>query len=194
MHTHTHNHFTTLLDFVRDYLGEPAPERQNQEGKVNQDLLEQERVSCNSIRWAICKSAPWTRHITMPASHHSVFFAGRMPFLPPNQQHQSTEGIEVYIAHTVKTSGWCMVYISVWWLLSVLSWELLVVAACMDSKSTHLRMSCSSRQLPTSRLDQWPTVQRASATPTANDKCHRCIVTRDAQCSHLLNWATFYEC
>jgi len=27
MHTHTHNHFTALLDFVRDYLGEPAPER-----------------------------------------------------------------------------------------------------------------------------------------------------------------------
>jgi len=27
----------------------------------------------------------------MPASHHSGF-TGRMPFLPPNQQHQSTEG------------------------------------------------------------------------------------------------------
>ena len=26
----------------------------------------------------------------MPAPHHSVF-TGRMPFLPPNQQHQSTE-------------------------------------------------------------------------------------------------------
>ena len=24
--THTHNHFTALLDFVWDYLGEPAPE------------------------------------------------------------------------------------------------------------------------------------------------------------------------
>jgi len=28
----------------------------------------------------------------MPAPHHSIFFTGRMPFLPPNQQHQSTEG------------------------------------------------------------------------------------------------------
>jgi len=26
-HTHTHNCFTALLDFVRDYPGEPAPER-----------------------------------------------------------------------------------------------------------------------------------------------------------------------
>jgi len=28
----------------------------------------------------------------MPAPHHSSFFTGRMPFLPPNQQRQSTEG------------------------------------------------------------------------------------------------------
>jgi len=28
----------------------------------------------------------------MPVPYHSVF-TGRMPFLPPNQQHQSTEGI-----------------------------------------------------------------------------------------------------
>jgi len=27
MHTHTHNSFTALLDFVRDYPGEPTPER-----------------------------------------------------------------------------------------------------------------------------------------------------------------------
>jgi len=26
-HTHLHNHFTALLDFVWDYPGEPAPER-----------------------------------------------------------------------------------------------------------------------------------------------------------------------
>jgi len=27
----------------------------------------------------------------MPAPHHSSFFTGQMPFLPPNQQHQSTD-------------------------------------------------------------------------------------------------------
>jgi len=48
-------------------------------------------VSASGINWAICKSAPCPRQITMPASHHS-FFTGQMPFLPPNQQHQSTEG------------------------------------------------------------------------------------------------------
>jgi len=38
------------------------------------------------------KSAPRSRQITTPAPHHSVF-TGRMPFLPPNQRRQSTEGI-----------------------------------------------------------------------------------------------------
>ena len=55
-------------------------------------LLKQETVSGSGISWAICKSAPRSRPITTPAPHHSVF-AGQMPFLPPNQQHQSTEGL-----------------------------------------------------------------------------------------------------
>ena len=37
-------------------------------------LLKQETVSGSGIRWAICKSAPRSRQITMPASHRSVFY------------------------------------------------------------------------------------------------------------------------
>ena len=54
-------------------------------------LLKQETVSGNGINWAVCKSASRCRQITMPAPHQSVF-TGRMPFLTPSQQHQSTEG------------------------------------------------------------------------------------------------------
>ena len=39
----------------------------------------------------VCTSLQTDNHAT-PAPHHSVFFTGRMPFLPPNQQRQSTEG------------------------------------------------------------------------------------------------------
>jgi len=49
-------------------------------------------LSGSGISWAICKSAPSSRQITTPAPHHSVFFTGQMPFLPPNQQRQSAEG------------------------------------------------------------------------------------------------------
>ena len=54
-------------------------------------LLKQETVSGSGISWVICKSASRSRQITMPVPHHS-FFTGRMAFLPPNQQRQSTEG------------------------------------------------------------------------------------------------------
>jgi len=37
-------------------------------------LLKQETVSGNGISWAICKSAPRSGQITMPAPHHSVLF------------------------------------------------------------------------------------------------------------------------
>jgi len=57
-------------------------------------LLKQETVSGSGISWVICKSASCSRQITTPAPHHSVF-TGWMPFLPPNQRRQSTEGIKV---------------------------------------------------------------------------------------------------
>jgi len=60
----------------------------NQKGKTNLDFT---AVSGSGISWAICKSAPRSREITTPAPHHSEFFTDQMPFLSPNQQHQSTE-------------------------------------------------------------------------------------------------------
>jgi len=52
-------------------------------------------VSSSGISLAICESAPRPRQITMPESHHSVFYR-QMPFLPPNQQCQSTEGTDFF--------------------------------------------------------------------------------------------------
>ena len=54
-------------------------------------LLKLETVTGSGISWPICKSALCSRQITTPVPHYSVF-TGRMPFLPPNQQCQSTEG------------------------------------------------------------------------------------------------------
>ena len=73
--THTHTQlFYGPLGFCPGLPSELAPERENQEGKTNLDFLEQEIVSGSGISWAICKSAPSPRQITMPASHHSVFY------------------------------------------------------------------------------------------------------------------------
>ena len=45
-----------------------------QRGKTNLDFTEAETVSGSGISWAICKSAPRFRKITMPAPQHSVFY------------------------------------------------------------------------------------------------------------------------
>ena len=89
-HTHTHNHFTALLEFVQDTQVSRYQKGKTRKVKTNLDLLEQEIVSGSGICWAIRKSAP---HPRQPCQHPTTqFFTGRMPFLPPNQQHQSTEG------------------------------------------------------------------------------------------------------
>jgi len=53
-------------------------------------FLKQKTASGSGISWAIYKSAPRSRQITMPAPT-TQFFTRRMPFLPPNRQRQSTE-------------------------------------------------------------------------------------------------------
>jgi len=66
------------MAFFQDKL-----ESRHQKGKPFWILLEQEMIICTSLQ------------TTMPVPHHSVF-TGRMPFLPPNQQCQSTDGIFLY--------------------------------------------------------------------------------------------------
>jgi len=39
-HTHTHNRFTALLEYVRDHPGEQVPEGKTRKVKTNLDLLE----------------------------------------------------------------------------------------------------------------------------------------------------------
>ena len=81
----THTHLTALFLGLPGWAG-------TRKVKPIWILLKQETVSGSGISWAVCMSAPCSRQITMPVPHHS-FFTGRMPFLPPNQQRQSTEGI-----------------------------------------------------------------------------------------------------
>ena len=85
---------TTVLLLVWNMSGSTRVSRyqkgKTKKVKTNLDLLEQEIVSASGICWAICKSAP---HPRQPRQHPTTqSFTGRMPFLTPNQQRQSTEG------------------------------------------------------------------------------------------------------
>ena len=46
-------------------------------------LLRQETVSGSGISWAICKAAPRSRQITIPAPHRSVFLQAGCPSCSP---------------------------------------------------------------------------------------------------------------
>ena len=76
LHTHTHNRLTALFPGLPGWAG-------TRKVKPIWLSLKQETVSGSGISWAICKSAPRSRQITMPAPHHSVFY--RLDALPAAQ-------------------------------------------------------------------------------------------------------------
>ena len=95
-HTHTHTRLTALCPGLPGWAG-------TRKVKPILILLKQKTVSGSGICWAICKSAPRFRQITMPVPHRSIFIIGRMPFLSPNQQCQSTEGNRFREYHNAKS-------------------------------------------------------------------------------------------
>jgi len=95
--SHTHTRLTAFCPGLPGWAG-------TRKVKPIWILLEQETVSGSGISWAIGKSAPRSRQITAPAPHYSSFFTGRMPFLPPNQQCQSTEGMILTVSVDGKTA------------------------------------------------------------------------------------------
>jgi len=64
--------------------------RQYQKSKTNLDFTE-----ARNSEWQVCTSLQTDNHASTPP----LFFTGWMPFLPPKQQCQSTEG-ELF--HTAK--------------------------------------------------------------------------------------------
>ena len=88
-HTHTHTTHARLTTLC------PGLPRWASTRKVKPIwiLLKQETVGGSGISWAImqvCTSLQTDNHASTPPL--LCFFTGQMPFLPPNQQRQSTEG------------------------------------------------------------------------------------------------------
>jgi len=56
-------------------------------------LLKQETVGGNGISWAVCKSAPRSRQITMPAPHPSDLFCTGCPFCRPTNSVKALKAV-----------------------------------------------------------------------------------------------------
>jgi len=78
-----HNRFTAL--FFQDHPGEPVPEQNFWTLWCMGRLTE---ADTPTIQLGATPSGLTTAHL----HHPPIFFTGQMPFLPPNQQCQSTEG------------------------------------------------------------------------------------------------------
>ena len=79
-HAHMHTHACTHTHILLTALFRNYP-----------DLTEATVAVASAGPYASLHLTPDSRQTTTPAPHHSVFY--RLdPFLPPNQQHQSTEG------------------------------------------------------------------------------------------------------
>jgi len=79
-----HTTTTVLWPFFRDHPGEPVPEENFWTLWCKGRLTE---TDTPTIRLGATPSGLTSAHL-----HHAPFFTGRMPFLPLNQQCQSTDG------------------------------------------------------------------------------------------------------
>ena len=100
-HTNTHTH---VLPFNGPFSGTTRVCRY-QKSKTNLDFTEARDVEWQWHRLGymqVCTSLQTDNHAsTSPFS----FFTGRMPFLSPNQQRQSTEGTTTPIPHHLMFTG-----------------------------------------------------------------------------------------
>jgi len=88
-----HSYIRTCIHTFNGLFSRTTWVSRHQKGKPFWILLKQEMMGGSGISRTIWKSfAPHSRQITMPVPHHLIFFAGRMLFLMPNQQCQSSEG------------------------------------------------------------------------------------------------------
>jgi len=87
IHPLQENHHTTtvLRPFFWDHPGEAVPEENFWTLWCKERLTEADILT---LRLGATPSGLASAYL----HHPTTFFTGRMPFLPPNQQHQSTEG------------------------------------------------------------------------------------------------------
>jgi len=83
-HTLSKSTTTILQPFFRDHLGEPVPEENFWTSWCKGRLTEADTLT----DWV-----PLHRDQPVPTSTIPHFFTDRIPFLQPNQQRQSTEGL-----------------------------------------------------------------------------------------------------
>ena len=117
--THTHTRLTALFLGLPGWAG-------TRKVKPIWILLEQETVSGSGISWAVCKSAPRSRQITMSAPHYSqVFLQAGCPSCRPTNSVKALKA------------------------LSVTSWSYIETAKCFSRFLARVFFTCCMQLVPT---------------------------------------------
>jgi len=106
-HTHTHTRLTALCPGLPGWAG-------TRKVKPIWILLKQQTVSGSGISWTICKSAPHSRQITMPAPHHWSFLQAGCPSCRPTKSVKALKAQHVNVTKTadsklarLSSHTWC---------------------------------------------------------------------------------------
>ena len=137
-YTHTHICLTALFPGLPGWAGA-------RKVKPIRILLKQETVSGSGISWAICKSAPRSRQIIMPASHHSVFY--RPDALPAAEPTVALKAI------CCSCCGWC--------------WRLSTSSASMPRTGQWLATVTHSATTVSRLSESWPSDTRRATAAAA---------------------------
>ena len=86
--SHTHTSLTALFPGLPGWAG-------TRKVKPIWILLKQETASGSGISWAICKSAPSSRQVTMPAPHHSRVLQARCPSCRPTNSVKALKALKM---------------------------------------------------------------------------------------------------
>ena len=101
-HTHAHTRLTALCPGLPWWA-------HTRKVKPIWILLKQETVGGSGTSWAICKSSPRSRQITMPAPHHSDFYRpDALPAAQPTASKHWRELLRLLNLFASKVNEWCL--------------------------------------------------------------------------------------
>jgi len=105
---------------------------QYQKGKTNLEFTE---ARDSGISWAICKSAPCSRQITMPTPHHSVFLQARCPSCRPTNSVKALKALLLTTPQHLKCVAMLPCDLS---LITTLVWDCCSFSDSTDSQGSLL--------------------------------------------------------
>ena len=151
-------------------------------------LLKQQTVSGSGISWAICKSAPRSRQITMPVPHHSVFLRAGCPSCRPTNSVKALKA--KHFSHTEMKWKSLLSQYAVPWLYSGIS----VFDITNKQHQCSLKNMCwaTGSQCSMSYIVflQMPVIDQAAVTPAG---CSQWVTVYNKASQQSL-WLVINEC